>query len=101
MCKCETCYYLFLDSCSLGKELIQDGECDSFLIKCSHCELGSAGYIYQEEGYCRDCLFEELGIEGYQTVTHYYRCDEYLGSDEDDTDLEILQRVDKTIQEAE
>lgn len=51
--------------------------------------------------YCRDCLFKELGIKEYPTVVHYYKDGEYLGNNEDDTDLEILQNVYRTIKEIE
>lgn len=102
-CKCVDCYHLSNDGtyCWHLQELILDGACNSFLEKCPHCKFGTVEYIYQYGGYCRECLFEEFGIEEHPGVMHYYQRDEYLGNDQDDTILEMLQKIDKTIQEVE
>ena len=101
MKSCENCYFKSLtdESCIIGRKY--GDVCSQYVGRCFECECDEARYIHHDLMYCRDCLFKELGIEEYPAVVHYYKDGEYLGNNEDDTDLEILQNVYRTIKEIE
>lgn len=85
---CENCYWKFKkcepknDWCAYEKNKLENKTCDKHNYECSSCNDEIAEYKYNDKYYCSKCLLEEFGVEEY-TETHYMLDGEYLGSEDD------------------
>lgn len=85
---CENCYWKFKkcesknDWCAYEKNKLENQICDKHSNECSCCFDDKAEYKYKDKYYCSKCLLEEFGVEEY-TETHYMLDGEYLGSEDD------------------
>lgn len=92
---CKKCYWKFYwiginKHCAYHKEF--DGEvCDKFSSECSICNCNQSEFKYENEMYCQECLFEELGVEPY-SIVHYSFNGEYIGNENDMR--EVLNNLD-------
>lgn len=100
MCKnCDNCYWNYKENkgdwCGFKEVVPKERVCDKHDYECISCS-DQAEYKYKGDALCSNCLLEELGVETY-TVTHYTLNDEYLGSDDDISEV-INNIADKNIQ---
>lgn len=98
---CDNCYFLChncYDDTYFCANHKKDKEkpskvCDYHGYTCNKCK-SEAGFMYNDEAYCLDCLLKENDVEEC-TTTSYYVDGEYLGSD-DDID-EVLENLNNYV----
>lgn len=99
----QNCYWLLEDDCIkciYGNELTnlsEEKECENHNYKCSECG-DQAEYKIKGVCLCFDCLSEGFELERHQ-VTHYTLDGEYIGSDEDIS--EVIKNISDEIEELE
>lgn len=67
--------------------------CEYHSYSCNKCST-EGEFIYNDKIYCLECLFDDLCIESYSTIS-YYQDGEYLGTDDDIN--EVLENLNEDI----
>ena len=91
---CSNCYFKHRysdDWCWMNASKPVKDICDNHSFTCKKCEMDIGTYKYDGNVYCIDCLLKE------SVTTNYYHNGEYIGSDEDMS--EVIGNLDCDIED--
>lgn len=96
---CSNCYFKHRysdDWCWMNASKPVKDICDNHSFTCKKCEMDIGTYKYDGNVYCIDCLLKEFNVEE-SVTTNYYHNGEYIGSDEDMS--EVIGNLDCDIED--